>query len=188
MTHGLEITGALATFLLVLPLAALAAIIYFTYFTVRARRTVPAAAQPATLERESAKQERAAPSARAAPVQDLRSALQRAETRADEAELVGLHYAVACREIEAGRLDDAASHLRASIRLASKNGNRQAHAQARLELAEIARASGDLTTACEHWQIARSLYFELRHAPELAKAEARMREHGCPTDWVLNDF
>ena len=62
------------------------------------------------------------------------------------------------------------------------------HAEARLELAEIARASGDLTTACEHWQIARGLFSDLKHAKGRGKAETLMREHGCPTDWVLNDF
>ena len=52
----------------------------------------------------------------------------------------------------------------------------------------MARKSGDLTTACEHWQIARGLYVELKKEGELEQVEARMHDNGCPTDWVLNDF
>ena len=51
-----------------------------------------------------------------------------------------------------------------------------------------ARAAGDLTTACEHWQIARSLFEEGSQKAKAENVEARMKRFGCPTDWVLNDF
>jgi hypothetical protein len=95
---------------------------------------------------------------------------------------------MARQELGAGRVAEASDHLRKSIRLATKLGSKPVHAQARLELGDIACASGDLTTACEHWQIARGLFFELKHKGTLDATEARMRQNGCPTDWVLNDF
>ena len=74
------------------------------------------------------------------------------------------------------------------MRVASKTGDKKVHGEGRLELAEMAREDGDLTTACEHWQIARRLFSELGLTAELKRPDALMRQHGCPTDWVLNDF
>ena len=61
-------------------------------------------------------------------------------------------------------------------------------AMARLELGDLARACGDLTTACEHWQMARALFTDLKRPAETVAAEKRMESAGCPTDWVLNQF
>jgi hypothetical protein len=82
----------------------------------------------------------------------------------------------------------AARHLTQSIKLASAQGRKDTHADARLALGDVARKTGDLTTACEHWQLARGLFLELNKPDQLALVEARMRDNGCPTDWVLNDF
>ena len=82
----------------------------------------------------------------------------------------------------------AAGSLREVIILAAANGLADQQAAARLELGELARQDGDLITACEHWQIARSLFHDLKNKPRVKAIETRMREHGCPTDWVLNDF
>lgn len=82
----------------------------------------------------------------------------------------------------------AASALREVIVLASEAGLAEQHAAARIELGELARLEGDLITACEHWQIARGLFHDLKNKPRSTAVETRMREHGCPTDWVLNDF
>ncbi len=105
-----------------------------------------------------------------------------------EAELSGLYLALARDRLADHRSDEAGELLRKSIRLAAKLGQKQTHAGARLELGDLVREQGDLTTACEHWQIARGLFHELKRAGELAAAEKRMRQNGCPTDWVLNDF
>lgn len=83
---------------------------------------------------------------------------------------------------------EAAAALRDVVRLAAANGLPDAHATARLELGELARLDGDLITACEHWQIARGLFSDMKNKPRVSSIETRMREHGCPTDWVLNDF
>ncbi len=82
----------------------------------------------------------------------------------------------------------AAALLRESILLAAAHGLSDQQALARLELGELARQDGDLITACEHWQIARGLFQDLKNKPRVKTIETRMREHGCPTDWVLNDF
>lgn len=106
----------------------------------------------------------------------------------DKVLLANHHLAYAKEEIAAGRVDVAADQLRSCLRVAAQARNAPMEAHARMELAELARADDDLTTACEHWQIARSLFHTLSSKPELADVETRMRAHGCPTDWVLTDF
>jgi tetratricopeptide (TPR) repeat protein len=92
-----------------------------------------------------------------------------------------------CRLAE-GEQEEAAELLRKSILAASGSLHRQAHAEARVLLGDIALMHGDPTTACEHWQIARRLFHELEQAREHTDVEARMLKNGCPTDWVLTDF
>lgn len=124
----------------------------------------------------------------AMPVDKLLAAISSAEQARDETRLAALYVAMARQHLSTGRTDDAAGLLRQSIRISSRLGLQGDHAAARLELGDIALSGGDPTTACEHWQIARGLYFEMKHADALEAAEARMQRTGCPTDWVLNDF
>ena len=119
---------------------------------------------------------------------EIAQRIAKAEQRSAEAELAPLYLALARAHIANGSPDAAAELLRKSIRLAAKLGQKQTHAGARLELGDLVREQGDHTTACEHWQIARGLYYDLKYEGELAAAEKRMRHNGCPTDWVLNDF
>lgn len=135
-----------------------------------------------------AEAERAPDAPRRRRLEDVLSAVAEAEARRDERRLAALWLELAGHEIASGRTDEAAATLRKSIRVASRLGLKNEHAAARLELGDLSRLAGDLTTACEHWQIARGLYFELERRTELAAAETRMSETGCPTDWVLNDF
>lgn len=114
--------------------------------------------------------------------------IRAAEESKDIAALPALYLSLGQEEIARGNANEGAGHLRSCIRAAARSRNAGAEAEARLELAELARASGDLTTACEHWQIARSLFHKLARATDLAGTEERMRRHGCPTDWVLTDF
>ena len=95
---------------------------------------------------------------------------------------------IAQSQVQSGQASAAAATLRDAIHLAASSGLTGPHAAARLELGELARLDGDLITACEHWQIARGLFHELGARERVKAAETRMSEHGCPTDWVLNDF
>jgi hypothetical protein len=122
------------------------------------------------------------------PAPDWPSLIEKAEAEGDHAALAGHRLAFARAEIARGRNEPAAEQLRSSIRAAAKSRNVSIQAEARLELAELARAAGDLTTACEHWQIARGLFHDLKQQESLGETERLMRQHGCPTDWVLNDF
>ena len=83
---------------------------------------------------------------------------------------------------------EAEELLRKCILGAGAARHKATHAKARLALGDLAHAGGDPTTACEHWQIARALFHELRQVEDHAEAEQRMLRNGCPTDWVLTDF
>ncbi len=89
---------------------------------------------------------------------------------------------------ENGNDPTAADCLRKTIMLATSAGDKPLHALARLELGDICKSEGDLITACEHWQMARSLFEETSSASDAEVCEKRMLGNGCPTDWVLTDF
>jgi hypothetical protein len=114
--------------------------------------------------------------------------IRKAEAAGDIAAAASLNLAWARADIAAGRSSDAADRLRTTVRLAAQSKQAALHAEARIELAELAREAGDLTTACEHWQLARALFHDLKRADRVGDTERLMQRHGCPTDWVLNDF
>jgi hypothetical protein len=62
------------------------------------------------------------------------------------------------------------------------------HAEARIELAELALAEGDLTSACEHWQMAKLMFHETGRRADQDRMSDLMRQQRCPTDWVLTNF
>lgn len=140
----------------------------------------PAVASPATTPPESAAPPIAAPS-----MAVLMQALADAEAAENPAEAARLSLEVG-RRLPPG--DEAERHLRRAVILASQLRNSRLHSAARLELGDRVAARGDMTTACEHWQIARQIYWDENRAEELAEADRRMIAAGCPTDWVLNDF
>jgi tetratricopeptide (TPR) repeat protein len=119
---------------------------------------------------------------------DWATRIKEAEEANDRSLLPGLYLSLARAEIAEGRNDIALEHLRSSVMAATKTRDGATQAEARLELAELARAAGDLTTACEHWQIARGLFHKMSEQAKLGNTERLMQQHGCPTDWVLNDF
>lgn len=121
-------------------------------------------------------------------LEDVLRALADAKAERNERRVTALQIALARHHGAAGRADEAGDLLRTAIHAAVRLGLPEEHAAARLELGDLARASGDLTTACEHWQIARGLYFDAGRSGDLALVEKRMSASGCPTDWVLNDF
>lgn len=129
-----------------------------------------------------------APAAAALTAGEIADRIRVAESRGTERDLAELYLALARHHVASARTSEARDLLLKSIRLAAHLGQKEAHAGARLELGDLCREQGDLTTACEHWQIARQLFFETQCAAPLAQAETRMRQNHCPTDWVLNDF
>jgi hypothetical protein len=118
----------------------------------------------------------------------LTAAVTDAEARGEGGRLPGLYLSLAKCHIEDGETADAEELLRKSIRGAADAKLPDTHAKARLVLGDIALEAGDLTTACEHWQIARALFHELKQSRDHEAAESRMLRNGCPTDWVLTDF
>lgn len=119
----------------------------------------------------------------------LELALADAEQRFDDAAVARLSLELARRSLADGQPDSfAATHLRRAIILASRLGDDATHAAARLELGDLVARQGDMTTACEHWQIARQIFWDGGESQMLAEADRRMIANGCPTDWVLNDF
>jgi hypothetical protein len=152
---------------------------------VRRRRglTQPEAQEPL---RESG------PASRGVPVgldaAELMLLLQDAEKSGARERLPPLYLSLAQRRLADGEAAEAEELLRKSIRGATGPRCKDIHAHARVVLGDIAHANGDLTTACEHWQIARALFHELKQIRDHAAVEARMLRNGCPTDWVLTDF
>lgn len=115
-------------------------------------------------------------------------AIREAKARGHQDQLPSLYYVLAHRTIETGETAKVQELLRLSIRNAETAGQEQVHAQARVTLGDLAHEEGDLTTACEHWQIARALFVKLKQNVDHEAVEARMLRNGCPTDWVLTDF
>lgn len=184
MTQSIEIGGLVATIALLLPLAVLATLIALVL--TRRRREAPPVREVTTT-----------PAVAPAPVEvpaaadDLAgraSAVARAEAAGEDKALPTLYIALGEGQSERGLAEDARRSLTQAVRIAARNGDKDTHAEARLKLGDLVQEAGDLTTACEHWQIARGLFHELKKAGPLAETEARMRRNGCPTDWVLNDF
>ncbi len=118
----------------------------------------------------------------------LQLKLSQAESLAQNPGLARLYLDLAAAHRKAG--DEAASlaALRSAAGLAAKDGPHSAHAEARLQLAEAAYDGGDLTGACEQWQMARVALQEAGDHQAQARVDKRMRDNGCPTDWVLTDF
>jgi hypothetical protein len=102
--------------------------------------------------------------------------------------LAPLYLQLASVHERSGNAAGALAALRSAAGIAAQHGPKAAHAEARLQLAEAAYLSGDLTSACEHWQLARGAFQDDGQKDAHAKIEKRMRDHGCPTDWVLTDF
>lgn len=118
----------------------------------------------------------------------IEKAIREAEAKGQPNKLPSLCYVLAQRMIETGETAKAQELLQRSIRDAATAKQDEVHARARVVLGDLAHKDGDLTTACEHWQIARALFVELKQDGDHESVEARMLRNGCPTDWVLTDF
>jgi tetratricopeptide (TPR) repeat protein len=181
----IEITGWPGIVLLLVPVVALAIVIIRSH---RAKSPARTPQQATEMLRATPPVEIGSPEVAMPAAAGLAERVRAAEAAKDQQQLAGLYLELAREEIAQGRTDAAREHLKSSVGCAARSRNRAVQAEARLELADLAREAGDLTTACEHWQIARSLFRELGQDAGLAETERVMQKHGCPTDWVLNDF
>lgn len=118
----------------------------------------------------------------------LLSAVEEAEAENATHRLPQLYLSLAQWRLEEGAPRTAADLLRKCIRVATSAGLKEPHAKARVALGDIAQDTGDPSTACEHWQIARILFHELNQTRDYEAVDARMQRNKCPTDWVLTDF
>ena len=153
---------------------------------VRRRRRTRDRLGVAALPQEAA----AAPPARLTALDGaaLLAAVEEAEAAGQVKRLPGLYLSLARWRLESDETPAAEELLRKCILAATTGGQKDCHARGRLALGDVALGKGDPVTACEHWQIARSLFGELRLSQEHDAVEERMRRNGCPTDWVLTDF
>jgi hypothetical protein len=171
---------------LAVALAGLAALVLLVLLVARARRRSALNQQPVARPGTAAP---AAPTLEAkVDPEVLLAAVQEAEAAGQRDRLPGLYLSLAHHRLEAGDNADAEELLRKCILGAGAARHKATHAKARLALGDLAHAGGDPTTACEHWQIARALFHELKQPADHAAAEQRMLRNGCPTDWVLTDF
>ena len=118
----------------------------------------------------------------------LEDRIKAAESTRQTSELAWLYLELSRRHQAENRDKDAIAALGSAAGIAAKYGPKSVHAEARLELAEWAHKAGDLITACEQWQMARSALQDDGQVKASARVDQRMRDNGCPTDWVLTDF
>lgn len=189
---AIDVTGFAATLVLLMPSLLLMAAIVYAHRSASLARLTKSRRSPAAVERFGVMM---AADGAFARVDETRVAevswaerIQKAEAAGDAVEVAGLYLAWARDEVACGQAAEAGEHLRTTVRIATKSKAAALHAEARLELAELAREAGDLTTACEHWQLARALFHDLTERERVGETERLMQRHGCPTDWVLNDF
>jgi hypothetical protein len=83
---------------------------------------------------------------------------------------------------------EAAALLQSAALVARRAKLPVVHAQARIELADLARSDGDMTSACEHWQMAKLMFHETGRRADQDRMADLMRQNRCPTDWVLTNF
>jgi hypothetical protein len=114
--------------------------------------------------------------------------IDEAKERNDKAALADLYLAQARGYAKLGDEKARIAALTSAAECGSLYGPQASHASARMELAEVAYNAGDLTSACEHWHLARGAFEASGQTEEHARVEKLMRDNGCPTDWVLTGF
>jgi hypothetical protein len=115
-------------------------------------------------------------------------AIAKAKAVNDDAGLSGHSLELARLLIARSASQQAALQLQSAVIAARRSNLPALHAEARIELAELAIRDGDLTSACEHWQMAKLMFHETNRRPDRDRIADLMRQHRCPTDWVLTNF
>lgn len=120
--------------------------------------------------------------------QRLIRSLEVAEADNDAVRLTQDGVALARLLIGRGGQTEAKALLTKTVIVAMRGKLAPEHAAARIELADIARHEGDMTTACEHWQLAKQLFHDLDRKADAQKMGDNLRLNRCPTDWFLTQF
>ncbi|MBI1384309.1 MAG: hypothetical protein GC150_05315 [Rhizobiales bacterium] len=120
--------------------------------------------------------------------QHAETALERAERLGDSPTLARLLIEQGEEYLAGGQLVPARDALQRALVVCHALRDPELEALARLNLGDLAERDGDLTSACEHWQLARRLFSGAGRPDAERIADARMRRVQCPTDWVLDDF
>lgn len=121
-------------------------------------------------------------------LRQVERALAKAKASGDDENAAALYLLAGHGLVAEGHFERAEAQFRQAVLLSSKLQLVDLHAAARLELGDLAHQSGDLTTACEHWQMARGLFHKLDARGAIKETDQRMQGNGCPTDWVLTEF
>lgn len=148
----------------------------------------PAASPRAAIPSPAAAPAPSIPTPTTDPIASLQSKIDAAMKVQPNSTLAPMFLEMARHHKAAGNESSYLAALRSAAGLAAQHGPRATHADARLQLAEAAFVAGDLTGACEQWQIARDALRDDGQKDAHARVDQRMRDNGCPTDWVLTDF
>ena len=119
---------------------------------------------------------------------DLLKNIKRLEKQSESARLAELYSKRGSLALKAKDTALAQKYFLKALTMSEQVNAAEQQADARKNLGDIAFSGDDLTTACEHWQLARDHYLACGK-PNLASAiEDQMSKNQCPTDWVLNGF
>ena len=118
----------------------------------------------------------------------LRRSLQRSIAKGETKAMLTASMKLSRLLLDRGERKEADGLLREATSVASKSQFLEEHAEVRVELANLAKQDGDMTSACEHWQIALQLYHDLNRKEDRDEIAKCMKDCGCPTAWFLNSF
>jgi hypothetical protein len=119
---------------------------------------------------------------------NLLAAIEVAKSARDDPQISRNSVALARLLLARSARPQASMLLQSAVMAARRAALPVVHAEARIELAELALADGDLTSACEHWQMAKLMFHESGRRADQERMADVMRLHRCPTDWILTNF
>lgn len=136
----------------------------------------------------AAQSSQTAESAETQTAKDAKNVVKLVPEEEDHAERALRFQKLAYDALEEGRLGEATSLFRKTLAVSTNNDMDEISAGARYELGNLAKANNDLLSACENWQIARTLYEQLGEKKKVRELDNIMTDAQCPSDWVLNKF
>ncbi len=149
----------------------------------------PAAPTPAVPEEAAAPEiHEAAAVAEVESEDQLVQALQDAEAGGEPLHVSRAALHLARWQLNNGGRPQAEALLLKTVTIATRGKFAVEHAEARIELAELSRVDGDMTTACEHWQMAKQLFHDLDRREDTLRMADHLRLNRCPSDWILTGF